>query len=97
MKSIFSLGSVFLLTVLFLSFGCKKGTVSEAPAPSLKIDSVYSWVCNMQMENGLLKSSEGGRLVSLYDNSLAALVFTAYGDFSRAEKIFDFFNGRLES
>jgi hypothetical protein len=51
----------------------------------------------MQMENGLLKSSEGGRYVSLYDNSLAALVFMAYGDFSRAEKIFDFFEGQMES
>lgn len=97
MKSIFFLVSVFLLMVLFVSSGCKKGTVSETPAPSLKVDSVYSWVCNMQMENGLLKSSEGGSLVSLYDNSLAALVFTAYGDFSRAEKIFDFFESKMET
>jgi hypothetical protein len=97
MKNIFSLIFVIYLILLLVVPGCRKSKISETPAPPLKVDSVYSWVCNMQMENGLLKSSENGRLVSLYDNALAALVFTAYGDFSRAEKIFDFFERRMES
>lgn len=97
MKRLYSRFFLFLLIGLFVSSGCKNGKVTEVPASSVKVDSVYSWVCNMQMENGLLKSSEGGRYVSLYDNSLAALVFMAYGDFSRAEKIFDFFEGQMES
>ena len=97
MKHLLSGFYKFILILVVISSGCKKGKVSEVPAPSLKVDSVYSWVCNMQMDNGLLKSSEGGRYVSLYDNSLAALVFLVYGDFSRAEKIFDFFEARMES
>lgn len=67
------------------------------PSPELKVDSVYSWLTNMQQANGLLLSSEGGKLVSLYDNALAAMAFTSYGDFGKAEKIFDFFTGRIES
>lgn len=96
MKRLLSRFYVFILIVILVSTGCKNGKVSEVSASSQKVDLVYTWVCNMQMENGLLKSSEGGRYVSLYDNSLAALVFVAYGDFSRAEKIFDFFEGRME-
>jgi len=90
-----------LLTIMaFLVFfapACKKNSTTEIPAPELKVDSVYSWLTNMQQSNGLLLSSEGGKLVSLYDNALAAMAFTSYGDLGRAEKIFDFFNGRLES
>ena len=82
--------------ILFLP-GCNKTSNKELPTPELKVDSVYSWLTNMQQANGLLLSSEGGRLVSLYDNALAAMAFSSYGDLSRAEKIFDFFNGRLES
>lgn len=62
-----------------------------------RADSVYSWFTHMQQSNGLLLSSEQGEIVSLYDNSLAALVFMAYGDYQRAEKILDFFNSRLKS
>lgn len=61
-----------------------------------EVDSVYCWLIHMQQPNGLLLSSEGGKNVSLYDNALAALTFTAKGDFRRAEKIFNFFNNRLE-
>ena len=76
---------------------CKHETpVAEEPM-ALKVDSVYLWLTNMQQSNGLLLSSEGGRYVSLYDNALAALAFTLYGDLNKAEKIFDFFNSRLET
>lgn len=76
---------------------CKQDTpVAEEPV-ALKVDSVYSWLTNMQQPNGLLLNSEGGKYVSLYDNALAALAFTSYGDLTKAEKIFDFFNSRLET
>ncbi len=58
---------------------------------------VYNWLVSMQMENGLLESSEDSNFVSLYDNALAAIIFTATGDYNKAEKIFSFFNGRLEA
>lgn len=50
---------------------------------------VYTWFKYMQLENGLLPSSENSN-VSLYDNALAAMVFTIYDDFPKAERIFDF-------
>lgn len=51
----------------------------------------------MQLTNGLVESAENTNFISLYDNSLAALVFMTQGEIHRAEKIFDFFNSRLES
>lgn len=78
-------------------FGCDRDISGVEKPHSLNVDSVYSWVTHMQQSNGLLLSSEQGKNVSLYDNALAALVFTAYGDYDRAEKIFDFFDSRLKS
>lgn len=97
MKSLSTLVSMGFFMVLFVSSGCKNAKVSEAPIPSLEVESVYLWICNMQQSNGLLLSSEGGKYVSLYDNALAALAFSSYGDFNKAEKIFDFYEGRMES
>ena len=94
-----SVGFLIVLWVFLVSFssGCKKNGNTETAAPEVKVDSVYSWLSNMQQANGLLLSSEGGKYVSLYDNALAAIAFTSYGDLNKAEKIFDFFNSRLES
>jgi len=58
---------------------------------------VLNWFNNQQLSNGLLESSENGNFVSLYDNALSALVFMIYEDYEKAEKIFDFFNGRIHS
>lgn len=58
---------------------------------------VYEWLKTLQFSNGLLESAENSNFVSLYDNSLAAIVFSFKGDFERAEKIFNFFNKNLES
>jgi hypothetical protein len=51
----------------------------------------------MQLENGLLESSPGSNFVSLYDNSLSALVFISNNDLKRAESIFDFFNNHIDN
>ncbi|WP_298484403.1 hypothetical protein [uncultured Maribacter sp.] len=56
-----------------------------------------TWVSNMQQENGLLESSENSDFVSLYDNSLAALVYIKQGEILKAEKIFDFFDSKLQT
>ena len=89
---------LFLGLYLFsLLCGCQNLGSTDNSNPKIKVEQIYLWLCNMQQENGLLLSSEGGRYVSLYDNALAALAFTSYGDLNKAEKIFDFFNGKLES
>lgn len=66
-----------------------------------KLDSVekkiYRWIEQQQLSNGLVTSAESGNLVSLYDNALAALVFMLHGDVQRAERIFNFFNFRINS
>ncbi len=50
---------------------------------------------NLQLSNGLVPSVEGGTVISLYDNALAALVFMMNDDIARAERIFDHFNNRI--
>lgn len=58
---------------------------------------IISWLNNLQLSNGLLESTDNSNMVSLYDNALAALAFMSYQDFARAEKIFDFFNARINT
>lgn len=59
--------------------------------------AVLKWFENLQLENGLLESTNDGGIVSLYDNALAAMVFMIHKDFQRAEKIFGFFDDRIDS
>ena len=59
--------------------------------------AVYNWVAQMQLPNGLMESSEETDFVSLYDNALSAITFIASGDYAKAEKIFDYFNARIET
>lgn len=58
---------------------------------------IINWFEAQQLSNGLLESSENGNVVSLYDNALAAMVFMIREDYDRVEKIFDFFNARINS
>lgn len=64
---------------------------------SVAATKTNTWVSSMQQPNGLLESSENSNFVSLYDNSLAALVYIKQGETQKAEKIFDFFNGKLQT
>ena len=57
----------------------------------------YHWVGQMQYPSGLMESADNTEFVSLYDNALSAMVFTALGDYDKAEKIFDYFNGQIDS
>jgi len=97
MKNVAATFIALWICLIFFISGCGKIVNTEIPTSEVKVDSVYSWLSNMQQSNGLLLSSEGGRYVSLYDNALAAIVFTSYGDYSKAEKIFDFFNTQVET
>ncbi len=97
MKLVALLQLVAVLFVFSTVPGCKEKMNKEDEPARLKVDSVYTWICNMQQDNGLLLTNEDGKYVSLYDNALAALLFTAYGDFERAEHIFDFFDNRIDA
>jgi len=55
------------------------------------------WIAHMQLENGLVESAEFTDFVSLYDNALSAMVFLSEGEIERAERIFDYFDARLET
>lgn len=58
---------------------------------------ILNWLDNLQLANGLVPSTDNGDQISLYDNALTAMVFMSYADYTRAEKIFDFFNTRITS
>lgn len=73
------------------------GIVFHGSRHSWNAPRVYSWLCCMQMPNGLLENTENSNFVSLYDNALAALVFMAAGEKARSEAIFDFFSNRLST
>ena len=62
-----------------------------------QLSKSVNWIENMQSSNGLLESSENTDFVSLYDNALAALVFMNQGELERAERIFDYFNAKLDA
>ncbi len=65
--------------------------------PITTSEMVYHWIEKAQLENGLLESAEHTNFVSLYDNSLAAIVFMKQGKIANAEKIFDFFNNKVQT
>lgn len=90
--------SLLLLFLIGIA-SCHKDdlVIDDTPAFSPTEIQVITWFENQQLPNGLLASVENGNLVSLYDNALAAMVFMLHDDFTRAEKIFDYFDGRIET
>ena len=72
-----------------------KKSVSKGATP-IAYSHTYHWLEKSQLPNGLLESTENGNFVSLYDNALAALLFTEQGELQRAEKIFNFFEARID-
>lgn len=95
-KIIRKLSHLFLLIFLFAS-SCRNHSNNKTDSDKITINSVYSWLSSMQNENGLILSSENGKYISLYDNALAAITFSRFGDYQKAEKIFDFFTSKLDS
>lgn len=71
---------------------------NETPLePISEADKPGNWIDQMQESNGLLTSSEYQDFVSLYDNALSAIWFTSRGQLSKTEKIFDFFEGKIQT
>lgn len=60
-------------------------------------EKAINWVTLQQLPNGLLESSENSNFVSTYDNALATLVFIEQGELEKAERILDFFNGKIDA
>ncbi len=54
-------------------------------------EKVYDWISSLQKPSGLVEETENSNLVSLYSNSLAAIVYTYKEDYSKAKKIFLWF------
>jgi len=101
---IFLLGSLLTTAIFFAQIGF--ASEIEAPRYSCQSDIIplpkevnqsYSWIKSMQLDNGLIESAEETNFVSLYDNALAALVFTLHDDQRSTEKILDYFNQRLDT
>lgn len=88
----------FLLICIVLFSSCGKQKDPEKSVDSsLTIETkITRWIENQQLDNGLLESVENNSGVSLYDNALGALVFMLNKDYVKAEKIFDFFNARID-
>ncbi len=55
-----------------------------------------NWIVALQQENGLIESAENTNFVSLYDNALAAILFTKEGNLTKAAKILDFFENKIQ-
>ena len=79
------------------TFGNTNFEYRSGDAFTLDARNTINWLERMQYPNGLMQSAEGTDFVSLYDNALAAMAFMAAGDFQKAEKIFDYFNSRIDS
>ena len=100
------LGSLLITTLFFaqISFAAENSTklssfsnpTDNIPLPN-EVNQPYSWIKSMQLDNGLIESAEGTDFVSLYDNALAALVFTLNNDRSSTERILDYFNQRMDT
>ena len=87
------------ITLLLLSYCKEEETIgiAEESAPFSESEvQIFNWFENQQLSNGLLESAENGNVVSLYDNALAAMVFMLKEDFTKAEKIFDYFNAHID-
>jgi hypothetical protein len=71
----------------------------DTPEPIIDVSVLQSinWINSMQAANGLFESSEYSNFVSLYDNALVILMYTANNDFEKAEKTLDYFNSRVAS
>lgn len=89
---------IVLLIFIPLYLSCGKENPPPTKSPIQPIEKqIYQWFQNQTLPNGLLESIEDGNVVSLYDNALASLVFMEYGEYEKAEKIFNFFNQRIHS
>lgn len=64
---------------------------------AINSQDIYQWIAHQQLPNGLIKNSDKSSNSSLYNNALAALLFTSQKDFKKTEAIFDYFNHQLKN
>ena len=58
--------------------------------------SIYGWIQTQQLPNGLIKNTDNSNNSSLYNNALAAILFSSQHDFKKTEAIFNYFNKQLK-
>ena len=94
---------IYVLAII-IQFSCKKeenknpvNPVEENSKFSANEIRIFNWFKNQQLPNGLLQTTENGEFISLYDQALSAMVFMLNKDYTSAEKIFDFFNARIDT
>lgn len=97
-----SAGLVIASTTLFFSTTLQD-ECSGAMLPLLQVSPViaaannpYSWLYYWQNNNIGLVASHEDNLAQLYNNAIAAMAFILNKDFKRAERILDYFNGRMD-
>lgn len=61
------------------------------------VKKVYQWFVQSQYKNGLVPSSEGRSSCFTYDQALSAMIYTLFKDYSKARKIFDFFQAQASN
>lgn len=82
-----------VITEELLRLDKKKSTLEKA-----NLDKMYQWLkVHQNPRTGLVMSFEGDTEIAnwafIYDQALVIQAFTNFGDFERARKILDFFNG----
>ena len=92
---------VNILTSLELKQEARNLNAQTFDISSKVIDGMYSWIKNRQdLMRGLVLSYEGDesleRVCFTYDQALATIVFLISNDYKRAEKILDFYLGRIK-
>lgn len=96
--------TIVLVLVTIILFSCKKeedinsNIPIEANSNFSKTEmQVYNWFKNQQLASGLVPTLENGAFISTYDQALSAMVFMLNNDYVAAEKIFNYFDARIET
>lgn len=83
---------VFMLVLLFDTPIIAQQNLRKQPINN----AIYHWIQTQQLPNGLIKNTDNSNNSSLYNNALAAILFSSQHDFKKTEAIFDYFNKQLK-
>jgi hypothetical protein len=85
-----------LLVILIIISGCRRDDQNQIN--DLNDKASYLFIESLVNEKtGLVESTENEQFTTVYKNALAAMAFTLAHDYSKAEKIFDFFNSKYDA
>jgi len=87
--------NLLVLSMLLVMVSTAAGQVRTYRATNAA--EVYSWLAQQQGGLGILGNQEDDDFAGLYTNALAALCYIHKGDVEKAEQVFSFFEGHLDS